>query len=78
MRCRYMNNSFAFGAGPRLEISITSWYLQPSQSDLPEQLRPHQVNRVEGESAPATVRVTHTHTHTHVCARARAHTHKLQ
>jgi hypothetical protein len=50
-----MNNSFAFDAGPRLEIGVTSWYLQPSQSDLPEQLRPHQVNRVEGESVPTAV-----------------------
>ena len=49
----YLNNTFA--ATMRLDISSNNWGLQPRQTALPEQLRPHQVGqRVEGDSAPVS------------------------
>jgi hypothetical protein len=49
----YLNNSFA--STMRLDISANNWGLQPRQTALPEQLRPHQVGRrVEGDSAPVS------------------------
>ena len=39
---------------PVFDIKTTNWGLLPEQTDLPEQLRPYQVGRVESEHAPTT------------------------
>ena len=47
----YLNNSLQ---KPRFDISNNNWRLRPTQADLPEQLRPFLVGRVEAERAPAS------------------------
>ena len=46
---RYLANTLP---KPIIDVSRNNFRLGPRQSDLPEQLRPYQVGRVEGDAPP--------------------------